>query len=114
MNSENLLTHLKWHNFALLNETQSMLDLNVCEGLKHRRVETEVTDLTCVNVECDVLLGVLAHDLLEYGAMRFELALLLVYELSGEQPLGSSGAVVVAGLFGKLLSDEAPLTLNEK
>ena len=67
-----------------------------------------------MNVECDLLLCVLAHDLLEYGSMRFELALLFVYELSGEQALGSSGAVVLAGLFCKLLSHEAPLTLNEK
>lgn len=74
----------------------------------------ELTNLTCEDVERDLLLGILPHNFLENGAMRLKLTFLFVDELTREKALWSASTVVLPSLVGKLLSNEGPLTLDEE
>ena len=58
----------------------------------------ELAQLASVDVEGDSLLLVLAHDLVEDRPVRVKLALLLVDELSGEEALRPTRAIVLSGL----------------
>ena len=85
VDGEYLLADIKRHDFVLLYYVQGMLYLGIFElATEDGCIQLEVTEFTCLDVEGNTLLLVLAHDLMEDLSVDVKLAPLFIYELTGE------------------------------
>ena len=85
VDGEYLLANIERHDFVLLDYVQGLLYLSILElATEDGCVQLEVTEFTCLDIEGNTLLLVLAHDLMEYLSMYVKLAPLFINELTRE------------------------------
>lgn len=81
MDGEHLLANIKRHDFVLLDYVQGLLYLGILKlATEDRCIQLEVTEFPGLDVEGNILLLVLAHDLMEDLPVYIKLAPLFIYE----------------------------------